>query len=257
MLFSWEFFAHQLFDPSAAFLHGLLLTVVISVVSQLLGSAVGLLAALGRISRLRTLSGAAALYIWLMRGTPLLVQIVFIYTGFAAANLFRFTDIAVGPLLIPANVQAGILALSLNEGAYMAEIIRAGIAGIDPGQGEAARALGMPPAMLMRRIVLPQAFRLIIPPIGNQFNVMLKNSTLVSIIGVPELLLITQTINSVTFRTFELYSVVALYYLMLTTAWAFVQRRIEARYAARGQHVARRRRKWRPWRLQDAGQGGR
>ena len=254
MLFSWDFFAHQLLEPSAAFRHGLLLTVVISVVSQLLGSGIGLLAALGRISRLRTISSVAGLYIWIMRGTPLLVQIVFIYTGFAAANLFRFTDIALGPVVIPANVQAGILALSLNEGAYMAEIIRAGIAGIDPGQGEAARALGMPPTMLMRRIVLPQAFRLIIPPIGNQFNIMLKNSTLVSIIGVPELLLITETINSATFRTFELYSVVALYYLMLTTAWAFVQRRIEAHHASRGQHVARRRRKGR---LRAAEQGGR
>lgn len=257
MLFSWSFFAHQLFEPSAAFLHGLLLTVVISVVSQLVGSGIGLLAALGRISRLRAVSGFAGLYIWLMRGTPLLVQIVFIYTGFAAANLFRFTDIAIGPLLIPANVQAGILALSLNEGAYMAEIIRAGIAGIDPGQAEAARALGMPPTMLMRRIVLPQAFRLIIPPIGNQFNIMLKNSTLVSIIGVPELLLITETINSATFRTFELYSVVALYYLMLTTAWAFVQGTIEAHYALLGLRVARRRRRWRIGRLQEAGQDGR
>ena len=128
----------------------------------------------------------------------------------------------------------------------MAEIIRAGIAGIDAGQAEAARALGMPPGLLMRRIVLPQALRLIIPPIGNQFNVMLKNSTLVSIIGVPELLLITQTINSATFRTFELYSVVALYYLMLTTAWTFVQAAVERRYATALPSGRRR------WRLQRA-----
>ena len=242
MLFSWDFFAHQLFVPSAAFRHGLLLTVAISIVSQLGGSAVGLLAALGRISRLRAARSVAGLYVWLLRGTPLLVQIVFIYTGFAAANLFRFTDIDLGLVVIPANVQAAILALSLNEGAYMAEIIRAGIGGVDAGQSEAARALGMPPAMLMRRIVLPQAFRLIIPPIGNQFNVMLKNSTLVSIIGVPEMLLITQTINSATFRTFELYAVVALYYLMLTTAWTFVQQAIEARFAAAGHPVLRKRR---------------
>ena len=258
MLFNWAFFAQHLFVPSATFLHGLMLTIVISVVSQILGSGIGLLAALGRISRLRAVSAVAGLYVWLMRGTPLLVQIVFIYTGFAAAGLFRFTDITIGPIVIPANVQAGILALSLNEGAYMAEIIRAGIAGVDNGQAEAARALGMPPSLLMRRIVLPQALRLIIPPIGNQFNVMLKNSTLVSIIGVPELLLITQTINSATFRTFELYAVVALYYLALTTAWTFVQSGIEARYAAIGQHRATKRRGW--WHLkllQQAGEGGR
>jgi polar amino acid transport system permease protein len=256
MLFDWAFFAQHLFVPSATFLHGLMLTVVISVVSQVLGSAIGLLAALGRISRSRAASSIAGLYVWLMRGTPLLVQIVFIYTGFAAANLFRFTDITLGPLVIPANVQAGILALSLNEGAYMAEIIRAGIAGVDTGQAEAARALGMPPGLLMRRIVLPQALRLIIPPIGNQFNVMLKNSTLVSIIGVPELLLITQTINSATFRTFELYSVVALYYLLLTTAWTVAQAAIEARFAAAGQRVARRR-WWRSRPFGAATEGGR
>ncbi|MGI4794539.1 MAG: amino acid ABC transporter permease [Janthinobacterium lividum] len=254
MQFNWEFFAQHLFVPSATFLHGLMLTVVISVVSQILGSGIGLLAALLRISRLRTLSAVTGLYVWLMRGTPLLVQIVFIYTGFAAANLFRFTDISVGPMVIPANVQAGILALSLNEGAYMAEIIRAGIAGVDTGQAEAARALGMPPTLLMRRIVLPQTLRLIIPPIGNQFNIMLKNSTLVSIIGVPELLLITQTINSATFRTFELYGVVALYYLMLTTAWTFVQSRIEARYAAIGQHRVRPRPGW--WRFKAVQRAG-
>ena len=258
MLFSWPFFLHQLFEPSSVYLHGLLLTVVISVISQLLGSAIGLGAALCRISRSRTASAAAALYIWLMRGTPLLVQIVFIYTGFAAAQLFRFTDIHLGPVTIPANVQAGILALSLNEGAYMAEIIRAGIAGVDGGQAEAARALGMPPALLMRRIVLPQAFRLIVPPIGNQFNVMLKNSTLVSIIGVPELLLITETINSATFRTFELYSVVALYFLTLTTVWTLVQGAIEARLGAgtsRGSRAGRRRLRLRL--LQQAEEGGR
>ena len=256
MLFSWEFFTHQLFFPSATFLHGLLLTVVISVVSQIVGSVIGLVVALGRISRLGAIQGAAGFYVWLMRGTPLLVQIVFIYTGLAAANLFRFTDIELGPVLIPANVQAAILALSLNEGAYMAEIIRAGIGGIDPGQGEAARALGMPPTLLMRRIILPQAFRLIIPPIGNQFNIMLKNSTLVSIIGVPELLLITETINSATFRTFELYSVVALYYLMLTTVWTFIIGAVEAHYAAPGSGGTRRQRRGRLRLLRAAERGG-
>lgn len=256
MLFDWAFFAQHLFVPSSTFLHGLMLTVVISVISQLLGSAIGLLAALGRLARSPAARCVAGVYVWLMRGTPLLVQIVFIYTGFAAANLFRFTDIALGPIVIPANVQAAILALSLNEGAYMAEIFRAGIAGVDTGQAEAARALGMPPGLLMRRIVLPQALRLIVPPFGNQFNVMLKNSTLVSVIGVPELLLITQTINSATFRTFELYAVVALYYLMLTTAWTFAQAAIERRVAASGPRLTGRARP-RSRALRAAGEGGR
>lgn len=243
MIFDWHYFARQLFLPGGMFLHGLLLTVTVSVVSQLLGSALGLFLALGRTARWPAARLAASAYIWLMRGTPLLVQIVFIYTGLAAANLYRFQDITLGWLVIPANVQAGILALSLNEGAYMAEIIRAGIAGVDGGQAEAARALGMPPVTVMRRIVLPQAFRLIIPPVGNQFNIMLKNSTLLSIIGVPELLLVTETINSATFRTFELYSVVGLYFLALTTAWGLAQRMIERRFATPGQRVMRVRRR--------------
>ncbi len=123
------------------------------------------------------------------------------------------------------------MALSLNEAAYMAEIIRAGISSVDPGQTEAAKSVGMTYALLMRRIVLPQAARFIIPPLGNEFNAMLKNTTLVSVIGVPELLLTTETLTSATFRVFELYSVVALYYLTLTTLWGFVQSRIERRFA--------------------------
>jgi polar amino acid transport system permease protein len=232
MSFDWSFFWQYLLEPSSVYLNGLLLTVVLSVVSQLFGTALGLAAALARVSTFRPLQLAARFYIWVMRGTPLLVQIVFIYTGLAAANILRFHDVHLGFLLIAGNVQAGILALSLNEGAYMAEIIRAGIASVDHGQAEAASSLGMTRGLLMRRIVLPQALRLIIPPLGNQFNIMLKNSTLVSIIGVPELLLITESINSATFRTFELYTVVGLYFLTLTTLWGFAQRGIEARFAA-------------------------
>lgn len=229
MHFDWPFFWRYLLEPSQAYLHGLLLTVVLSVISQSLGTVVGLFAALSRLSRFAPLRGVSGFYIWLMRGTPLLVQIVFIYTGLAAANIFRFQDIDLGLLVIPGNVQAGIVALSLNEGAYMAEIIRAGIASVDIGQTEAAKSVGMTYGLLMRRIVLPQAARFVIPPLGNEFNAMLKNTTLVSVIGVQELLLSTETLTSATFRVFELYSIVALYFLTLTTAWGFIQRRIEAR----------------------------
>jgi polar amino acid transport system permease protein len=229
MHFDWPFFWRYLLEPSQAYLHGLMLTIVLSVISQSLGTIVGLFAALARLSRFAALRGISGAYVWAMRGTPLLVQIVFIYTGLAAADVFRFHDIDLGLLVIPANVQAGIVALSLNEGAYMAEIIRAGIASVDPGQTEAAKSVGMTYALLMRRIVLPQAARFVIPPLGNEFNAMLKNTTLVSVIGVQELLLSTETLTSATFRVFELYSIVALYFLTLTTVWGFIQRRIEAR----------------------------
>jgi polar amino acid transport system permease protein len=228
--FDWPFFWHYLLRPSAAYINGLMLTLVLSVVAQTLGTALGLFAALGRISRLKLLHYAVRGYIWIMRGTPLLVQIVFIYTGLAAGGIFRFEDISLGILTIPGNIQAGVVALSLNETAYMAEIIRAGIASVDTGQTEAAKSLGMTYGLLMRRIVLPQAARFVIPPLGNEFNAMLKNTTLVSVIGVPELLLTTETLTSATFRVFELYSVVALYYLTLTTLWGVIQSRIELRF---------------------------
>jgi polar amino acid transport system permease protein len=229
MSFDWPFFWHYLLRPSSAYLNGLMLTLVLSVAAQALGTTLGLFAALGRMSRIAPLQYLVRGYIWIMRGTPLLVQIVFIYTGLAAAGLFRFEDISLGILTIPGNVQAGLVALSLNEAAYMAEIIRAGIASVDSGQTEAAKSLGMTHTLLMRRIVLPQAARFVIPPLGNEFNAMLKNTTLVSVIGVPELLLTTETLTSATFRVFELYSVVALYYLTLTTVWGLIQNRIELR----------------------------
>jgi polar amino acid transport system permease protein len=200
--------------------------------SQALGTVFGLAVALGRLAPLRLLRLVTGAYVWVMRGTPLLVQIVFIYTGLAAANIFRFEDIDLGFITLPGNVQAGIIALSLNEAAYMSEIIRAGISAVDRGQAEAAKSLGMTPVLMMRRIILPQAIRLIIPPLGNNFNAMLKNTTLLSVIGVPELLLATQMVTSATFRVFELYAVVALYYLSLTTLWGLVQHYLERRFSA-------------------------
>jgi polar amino acid transport system permease protein len=230
MAFDWGFFWHYLLEPSSVYLHGLWLTLSLSVISQGLGTLIGLFAALGRLSRFRIIQLVVSFYVWVMRGTPLLVQIVFIYTGLAAGNIFRFEDIDLGFVVIPGNIQAAVLALSLNEGAYMSEIIRAGIASVDIGQTEAAKSLGMTYWKLMRRIILPQAARVVIPPLGNDFNGMLKNTTLVSVIGVPELLLATEMVTSATFRVFELYLVVALYYLTLTTLWGLVQQWIEKRF---------------------------
>jgi len=240
MRFDWDFFARHLFEPSSFFLFGLWLTLCISVISQSIGTAIGVAGALGTQSRFRLVRTVVAFYTWLMRGTPLLVQIVFIYTALAAGDIFRFEDIDLGFAVIPGNIQAAIVALSLNEGAYMTEIIRAGILSVDGGQTEAAKSLGMTYFKLMRRIVLPQAIRVIVPPLGNEFNAMLKNTTLVSVIGVPELLLATQMVTSATFRVFELYTVVALYYLTLTTLWGFVQAAIERRFGEPSPDLARR-----------------
>jgi polar amino acid transport system permease protein len=230
MQFDWSAFWHYLIQPSSVYLNGLWLTLSISLIAQSLGTVFGLFCALARIARYAVLRWPARFFIWSLRGTPLLVQIVFIYTGLAAAGFAHFQDLNVGFVTIPGNVQAGVLALSINEAAYMAEIIRAGISSVDIGQTEASKSLGMTYWLYMRRIILPQAARVIIPPLGNEFNGMLKNTTLLSVIGVPELLLATQMITSATFRVFELYLVVALYFLSLTTAWGFVQQHIESRF---------------------------
>jgi polar amino acid transport system permease protein len=230
MNFDWTFFWHYLLRPSSVYLNGLWLTLSISVIAQGLGTLLGLFVALARISRYRLLQVPARVFIWGLRGTPLLVQIIFIYTGLAAANIFRFEDIHLGFVTLPGNIQAGILALTLNEAAYMAEIIRAGISSVDVGQTEASKSLGMTYWLYMRRIILPQAARVVVPPLGNEFNGMLKNTTLLSVIGVPELLLATQMVTSATFRVFELYLVVACYYLTLTTLWGLVQQRLELRF---------------------------
>ena len=237
MLFDWAFFWHYLLQPSEIYLNGLMLTLCVSVIAQGVGTVVGLLGALAGRSRMKFLRFVVGLYVWVMRGTPLLVQIVFIYTGLAAANIFRFEDINLGFMTLPGNIQAGILALTLNEGAYMTEIIRAGIGSVGIGQTEAAKSLGMTYWLYMRRVILPQAARVIIPPLGNEFNSMLKNTTLLSVIGVPELLLATQMVTSATFRVFELYLVVACYFLSLTTLWSFVQRYLERRYGDRTSKV--------------------
>lgn len=230
MNFSWDVFWQYLLRPSDIYLYGLWLTCVIAVSAMLLGCVLGLLAALMRLSTNPLLQYPVRFYVWLMRGTPLLVQIVFLYTALAAGGIFRFEDLDLGLFILPGNIQAAIIALGLNEGAYMAEIIRAGIGAVDKGQYEAGKSLGMTFPKLMRRIVLPQAFRVIVPPLGNEFNVMLKNTTLVSVIGVQELLLSTQMVTSATFRVFELYLVVAIYFLALTTLWGFFQRWLEVRF---------------------------
>jgi polar amino acid transport system permease protein len=225
--FDPSFFWHYLLQPSQGYLQGLALTFGLAVAGQTLGVVIGLFAAFARLARAWPLRSIARLYTWVIRGTPLLVQIVFVYTALAAAGIFRFHDIQLGPLTFAGNIQAAIVALSLNEGAYMSEIIRAGILSVDPGQAEAAKSLGMTYAKSMRLVILPQAARFVIPPLGNEFNSMLKNTSLVSVIGVQELLLSTNTLVSATFRVFELLLVVATYYLLLTTAWGLVQSRIE------------------------------
>jgi polar amino acid transport system permease protein len=221
----WHLIKERIFDPNHAFAQALLRTVLIAVLAQIFGVLLGLVSALFQMSRWRVLRVIAYLYVLVVRGTPLIVQIFFMYYG---ANLLLGFDLfprMVGP--IDGVVVAGTVALAINEGAYMSEIIRAGIGAIDRGQMEAAKSVGMTYGLAMRRIVLPQAARVIVPPLGNEFNGMIKNTSLLAFIGVYELWLDAEQGYSVTFKPVEYFIAVAFWYLLLTTVWGLIQVQIE------------------------------
>ncbi len=215
-VWDWGGFFGYLTNPFL--LHGAITTLWLTVASLSAGLVLGIVIALMRLSGNRVASGAAAFYCWIFRGTPLLVQLLIIYTGLP---LF-------GPRL--SVVEAALLGLSLNEAAYLSEIVRAGIAAVARGQREAGLALGLRSAQAFRLVTWPQAFRIIIPPLGNSVNGLLKTTSVTSVISMEELLRRTQILIQERFLVLELFAVAALYYLALTTAWDFVQRRLEARY---------------------------
>ena len=232
----WHVISNRIFHPDHTFARALWTTIYISVISQALGIVLGLLAALMRMSRFRALRFLSGLYVLIFRGTPVLVQIFFFYFALGLPN-----TVTIGPFTLTAEVAAGILALSINEGAYMREIIRAGIDSIDPGQSEAAKSLGMRYGLAMRRVILPQAARVIVPPLGNEFNNMMKTTSLVYTIGVYELFADAEQGYSQTFHA-EFFVAVAFWYLVLTTTWTFIQAAIERRLA-----VSERDEKMSPW----------
>ena len=227
--YRWNFFFDSVFRPDHFILSGLGLTVSISIVSQVIGVVLGVFGALGKTAKARPIRWLANVYVWVFRGTPLLVQISLLFYGLSVTRVYTWPDINVFGLVITGAVQAGIFALGVNEGAYMTEIVRAGIISVDPGQMEAAKSLGMTYGKAMRRIVLPQAARVIIPPLGNEFNNMLKTTSLLVIISVPELYVIFSRKQGNVFAPFEFFLAAAVWYLLLTTIWSVIQSRIERR----------------------------
>jgi polar amino acid transport system permease protein len=230
----WHLLKDRIFDPDHAFAQALMRTVVIAVLAQFFGVLLGLASALFQMSRWRMLRIVSYIYVLFVRGTPLIVQIFFVYYG---ANLFLGFDlfprtVNFGVISIDGVVVAGTAALAFNEGAYMSEIIRAGISAIDRGQMEAAKSVGMTYGLAMRRIVLPQAARVIVPPLGNEFNGMIKNTSLLAFIGVYELFLDAEQGYSVTFKPVEYFLAVAVWYLVLTTVWGLIQVQIERKLGA-------------------------
>jgi polar amino acid transport system permease protein len=229
--FDWPVFVQDLSPFSRGLLGALYVTVVVSVLSQAIGVALGVFAALGKMARFLPFRLLANLYIWVFRGTPLLVQLVFFFYGLGAAHLWGWDAFTIFGFKITGEIQAGIVILGVNEGAYMAEIIRAGILAVDPGQTEAAKSLGMTYGQTMTRIVLPQAARVIIPPLGNEFNNMLKTTSLLFVLGVIETYNHYNIAQGQNFQPFEEYLGCALWFLLMTTIWGFIQARIERRFA--------------------------
>jgi polar amino acid transport system permease protein len=232
--FRWGIVGHYLFD--SRILHGVQITLELTVVAMVIGIAGGVGLAVMRLSPNPLVSGASWLYIWFFRGTPLLVQVLF--WNFIGA-LYPRIDLGIpfGPAFIHANANSllkpfivSILALGLNEAAYMSEIVRAGFISVDAGQTEAAASLGMGRLLTLRRIVLPQAMRVIIPPTGNETISMLKNTSLVSVIAYTELLYSVQLIYSVSYQTIPLLIVASIWYLAMTSLLYVGQYFIERHY---------------------------
>ncbi|MBS0316186.1 MAG: amino acid ABC transporter permease [Proteobacteria bacterium] len=215
---------------ASAILQGLRTTVVLAVLAALIGLTLGIVLAIMRLSSSPVLRWGSGLYTWLVRGTPLLVQILI--WGNLALLFSRIGPFDTNALMTP--FVASVVALGLNEAAYMAEVVRAGIVSVDRGQYEASIALGMSRALAMRRIILPQALRVIIPPTGNQFISLLKATSLVSVIAGGDLLTAAQNISSANLHTIELMLVATFWYLVLTTITSVGQYFIERRLARSG-----------------------
>jgi polar amino acid transport system permease protein len=235
--FEWGLVRHYFF--SSQVLNGLRVTLELTLIAMAIGIVLGVVLAVMRLSPNPLVSTASWFYIWLFRGTPVLVQLLF--WQFISALYPRISlGIPFGPELLHGDANtlitpftAAILGLGLNEGAYMAEIVRAGIISVDEGQTDAGQALGMSRLQTMRRIVLPQAMRVIIPPTGNETISMLKTSSLVSVIAYAELLYSVQLIYSVNFKQIPLLLVASIWYLIFTSMLSVGQYYIE-RHFGRG-----------------------
>lgn len=198
-------------------LQGALVTVQISLLSMLLALVLGLVAAVAGLSRARLPRILAGFYVEVIRGTPLLVQLFIVYYGLPS----------IGVRLEP--FMAGFLTLGAHYGAYLSEVYRAGIYAVDRGQWEAAASIGMSRNMILREIILPQAFKTILPPVGNYFISMLKDSALVATISVTELLRAGQLRVAITFRAMEIYLIIAAIYLAMSYALSLLIRYLERR----------------------------
>lgn len=233
--FEWDVVRANFFSPRVV--EGLVLTLELTAISMTIGIVLGTLMAVMRISPNPLIAGAASLYIWFFRGVPILVQLLFLF-NLAALYPVLSIGIPFGPVLFSSSANtlitplvAAIMGLSLAEGAYMAEIVRAGLVSVGHGQTEAAQALGLRRSLALRLIILPQAMRAIIPPTGNEIISMLKTTSLVSVIAVAELLYSVQLIYAVNYKTIPMLIVASAWYLVFTSVLTVIQYYVERRFA--------------------------
>ncbi|MFT4268357.1 MAG: amino acid ABC transporter permease [Xenophilus sp.] len=215
-MFNVDAFLSYLVNPYL--LGGVGITIGLTVATIAIGLVLALPLALGSMSSQRLFNAPARFYVWIFRGTPLLVQLVIIYTGLPQLGIRL--DV----------LTSAILALSLNEAAYLSETIRAGFSAVAKGQVEAAKALSLSRFATLRLVTLPQVIRIIIPPLGNSVNGLLKATSLASVISMEELMRRSQVLMQAKFEVLELYCVAAFYYLVLTSLWNLVQGRLERHY---------------------------
>ncbi|WP_093799100.1 amino acid ABC transporter permease [Streptomyces sp. Wb2n-11] len=226
----WDTVGDFIFDDRI--LGGMGRTLLISVLSMAIGLVLGVVFAVMRLSKNPVTGAVAWLYIWFFRGTPVFVQLLL---WFNLGLVFEYVNL--GPVYkdemvdVMTPFMVALLGLGLNEGAYMAEIVRAGIQSVDEGQTEAAHALGMNNSKTMRRVVLPQAMRVIVPPTGNEFINLLKTSSLVAVVSYVDLTRAAQNIGSTSFAVMELLLVASVWYLVLTSIFSVGQFYLERRYA--------------------------
>jgi polar amino acid transport system permease protein len=201
---------------SVPFIRAAGMTLLITVTAVFLGIVLGLVIAIIQESKVRVLGGFVTFYLWLFRGTPVLFQIIFVFNVLPSFGILF------------SGFTSAMIALALNEGAYMSEIMRSGLQAVGKGQRMAGRAVGLTDWQVMRYVVIPQALRIVIPPIGNQFIGMLKLSALVSVVAVEELMLVSNQAASANFRYLEAVAAAGIYYLIFTTVFMYIQSHIEA-----------------------------
>lgn len=224
----WDTVGEYLFTPRV--LWGVAMTIVLAVISMVLGVLIGTLTAIGRTSANPVISATAAFYTWLFRGAPILLQLLIWYNLALIFPVIGIPGLWEAPTVaVMTPFAAALIAFSLHEGAYTSEVIRSGLLSIDVGQHEAAKSIGMGYALTFRRIVLPQALRVVIPPLGNEFIGLLKMSSLASIVGFLELTGTAQDIYYVNTKIMEMLFVAAVWYLVIVSLFSMLQLWVERR----------------------------